>query len=258
VSGAASVMPDPEGGWSCGHALRRGGARKLHGVEVPHPTCPRQTVTCPSDKRIRNPLLAVLRATHLRMVPDAVAQFLHRPCNLVTRHHRVLRKRERPFLHHKISVAYAACPDTDQYLTRSGLRGCVVLGGERGVRLLKHHCLHGVLPLFVVACVVTRSIGIILAEASKIRELNKGLNSEIPCNALAAHVHQQNGDARVRASRPDCSRYVRLPVGVPQAAVDSCSLRCSEQDRHGSRRSIREGHETTIEGYVLPRRSMSG
>jgi hypothetical protein len=51
---------------------------------------------------------------------------------------------------------------------------------------------------------------------------------------------------------------LRLPAGVPQAAVDSCSLRCSGQDRHGSRRTIREGHETTIEGYVLPRRSMSG
>jgi hypothetical protein len=24
---------------------------------VPHPTCPRQTVTCPSDKRIRNPMV---------------------------------------------------------------------------------------------------------------------------------------------------------------------------------------------------------
>jgi len=97
----------------------------------------------------------------------------------------------------------------------------------------------------------------ILAEASKIRELNKGLNFGTLVNEFVAHVHQQNGDARVRACRSDCSRYVRFPVGVVHLAV----ILFVALQRAGPPREPAEhagGQETRIEGEILTRRSMSG
>src|ERR1700730_4306277 len=69
----------------------------------------------------------------------------------MARHQGVRRKGELAFLHHQVSVAYAARAHTDQYFACSWLRQRAVLNSEIGAWLLEHHRFHGALPIIVMA-----------------------------------------------------------------------------------------------------------
>jgi hypothetical protein len=114
----------------------------------------------------------------------------------------------------------------------------------------------------VVACVVTRSTSVIFAEANKIRELDKGLNSGTLVNEFVAYVHQHTCSSKTvtlgseRVGQTAAATCAFLLVSLRRLLI---LVRCAAANMTATGAGGPCGRAMNdIEGYVLPCRSMSG